>query len=66
MKCPYCGNEMLKGDLYGNRVELKWVAKDTHNGIIHALIRGGCPKIETYKCIICNKFISDIPVDEFQ
>jgi len=51
MKCPYCDNEMLKGDLYGNRVELKWVAEDNNNGIMHALIRGGCPKIETYKCI---------------
>ena len=66
MKCPYCDKEMLKGDLYGSRVELKWVAKDAHKGIMHALIRGSRPKIETYKCIHCNKFISDIPVDGLQ
>ena len=66
MKCPYCDREMLKGDIYGNRVELKWVAKDAHKGIMHALFKGGSPKIETYKCIHCNKFISDIPIDGIQ
>ncbi|WP_375293037.1 PF20097 family protein [Clostridium estertheticum] len=30
MKCPYCDNQMLKGDLYGSRVKLKWIAKDAH------------------------------------
>lgn len=69
MKCPYCNTEMIKGTIYGDRYKLKWTpdTKGLFMGIWAndsiELGKGGGfsgrPKVETFMCKSCHKFIID-------
>lgn len=65
MKCPYCNAEMTKGYIYGDRYALKWLpaTKDLFMGI---WAKGGItlgesglgrPRVESFMCNACQKFI---------
>lgn len=68
MQCPYCGKEMVKGYIYGDRYRLKWLPEDKKllmgiwaNGGVSLGTAGilGRPKVETYMCESCKKLIID-------
>ena len=56
MKCPYCGANMVKGVIHGDRFELKWIAKDKDKGFLLAHFMRGIDfererqGIEAYYC----------------
>lgn len=69
MKCPYCNAEMIKGTIYGDRYKLKWLP-DTKKLSMGIWATGGIelgkgggfagrPKVETFMCEACHKFIID-------
>lgn len=69
MKCPYCGEEMIKGYIYGDRYKLKWMPEDKKlllgiwamDGI--KLGEGGNfgrARAKSCFCHSCNKLIIDI------
>jgi hypothetical protein len=69
MKCPYCSDEMVLGNLYGDRYALKWLPKDkglvlgiwAANGIKIGSSGGlARPKASAYVCKAYNKMIIDI------
>ncbi|WP_251860082.1 PF20097 family protein [Clostridium sp. Marseille-Q2269] len=76
MKCPYCTNEMAKGEIEGSGIApLRWVQNSGHNGILHKMevnldrdniiAEGHNSKlkkttIQCYKCKVCNKIIIDL------
>ena len=50
MVCSSCGNEMVKGNLFGDRYALKWQAEDKK------LVAGS----EAYVCQQCKKLVIDL------
>lgn len=69
MECPYCKQEMVRGYIYGDRYQLKWLPEDkklllgiwAEGGI--ALGEKGMlsrPKVEAFVCKSCNKAVMDI------
>ena len=67
-KCPYCNKEMVEGNIYGDRYDLKWLPI-TKKLLLGIFARGGIslvtevskyglkPMIRTYMCEDCGKFI---------
>ena len=37
MICPYCGEEMRKGVVYGDRYKLKWIPEEKDKGFFTAI-----------------------------
>ena len=70
MKCPFCGEEAIKGKLFGGRYSLKWITSDNffikYTPFVGEKIRNENKKEKTsiphaicYKCTKCAKLIID-------
>lgn len=74
MQCPYCQNEMVKGNIIGDRYQLKWMPEDKKlllgiwaNGSIPLGKGGGFigrPKVVSHLCENCKKLIVDLEDDK--
>ena len=53
MKCPQCGNEMVEGNILGDRYNLKYVPCDKNELINDKLLKRGVLK----NYILLNKYI---------
>lgn len=74
MQCPYCGKDMVKGTILGDRYQLKWMPEDkglllgiwAHGSV--ALGKGGGligrPKVESFFCESCKKMVIDLDSDK--
>ena len=71
MVCPYCNEEMIKGKILGNQINLKWIPdgqkvtffgyKRYDNEItLKNSGGGGRPQTECFMCKQCNKLILDL------
>ena len=69
MKCPYYLGEMVKGNIIGDRNNLKWLP-ETENLVMGIWVKGGIelgrsgglfgrPKVEAFRCNVCHKLIID-------
>ncbi len=71
MKCPYCNEEMTKGDIYGDRYPLKWLPRNKKllfglwaaGGVRLGEGGGGFgvrPRVEARLCSACKKIVIDL------
>ena len=69
MKCPWCGQEMMRGRLYGDRYSLKWLNHDqrlTLGAFALGAVTVGSPTTflsrphaSGYRCAGCKKIVVD-------
>lgn len=68
MKCPYCGKDMKKGIIPGDRYSLKWIPEEKNQGnllqwfskgikLSDALMDHG---VQGFYCDDCKKIIIDV------
>ena len=69
MQCPFCGEEMVRGYIYGDRYALKWLPeeKDLVLGLwaVGGIKLGedspaGRPRVKSNNCNTCSKIIIDL------
>ncbi|OZV13758.1 hypothetical protein CIW83_02125 [Tissierella sp. P1] len=68
MKCPYCGEEMKRGFIYGDRYSLKWIPEEKDKGLIFQWFARGIKlsdasmnnSVESFCCKNCKKIIIDV------
>jgi len=69
MRCPYCGGEMIEGDVLGDRYQLRFQPKDKK--LVLGLWASGStplgrdsflgrPRLEAFICQTCNKLVADV------
>ena len=68
MKCPFCGEEMLVGNISQDRYALKWVPSEKDRGLLNftPFVKGikltsmlDGTKVKVFYCEKCRKFIID-------
>lgn len=70
MKCPYCGKDMMKGKIYGDRYQMKWMP-DSQKLLGGIFVHGdyiplggskltGRTSVEAMYCGYCHKLIIDL------
>lgn len=70
MNCPYCSTEMIDGNIYGDRYQLKWLPKTqklkwgiwaTNSLKLGTTSLGGNrPRIASSLCQSCQKMVIDL------
>lgn len=73
MLCPYCNEEMAKGNILGDRYRLKWMPADKSLALgiwaKDSIMLGECkfgrrPQLEAYFCAKCSKMLIDVKEDK--
>ncbi|WP_025725222.1 PF20097 family protein [Acholeplasma granularum] len=70
-KCPYCGNNLIEGKIYGERYRLKWMPKEDklalgiwvkpdHIPLGYGGFYGVRPRVNSSYCQNCQKMIIDL------
>lgn len=68
MKCPYCGEEMIKGIIPGDRYSLKWIPDEKFLGGIFQWFQKGIKLsdallehgVVAWYCDDCEKIVIDV------
>ncbi len=68
MQCPYCGEEMKRGYIHGDRYSLKWVPEENDKGQLLQWFSKGIKltngflnnSVESFYCENCKKIIIDV------
>lgn len=70
MKCPYCSNTMIAGNLIGDRYANNQESDDPNSKAIYIYLKRGSYfkwksiQNQAFVCPTCNKMIIDLEVDK--